>query len=150
VQDPAYQEWKATYKDITTPPSDKSYPWFELLWLNTVPEVGHLGAPSMAKWWLGRAFQTLGWLLADRPDRAAEHIYEDYERRGNMPQSESSESWIREVCQTACSDLVRENTFRQVIDAQKRLYLLLSQIESMLLNVLLDIQYRYEGGPPPL
>jgi len=150
VQDPAYQEWKATYKDAPTPPPDNSYQWFEQLWHNTAPEAGSFGALSMAKWWLGRAFQTLGWLLANRPDHAAERLYEDYERRGNMRQSESWESWFREVCQAAYSDLVHENTYRQVMDAQERLFLLVSQIESMLLNVLYEIQYRYEGGPPPL
>lgn len=146
IQDPEYQEWKTTYKDTSTPPLYKPYPWFELLERNTAPEAGPLGE-AMAKWWLGRGFQTLGWLLANMPDDAAEHIYEDYERRGAMPQSES---WLREVCQAIYFDLVRESTYKQVMDAQERLFLLISQIESMLLNVLYDIQYRYEGGPPPL
>lgn len=145
VQDPAYQEWKAIYKDAFTPPPYKSYPWFELIERNTAPEAGLLGE-MMALWWLGRGFQTIGWFLANRPDRAAEQIYEDNERRGAMLQSEP---WFREVCQNACRELPQENTYRQVMNAQERLFRLISQAESMLLNVLIDIQYRYEGGPPP-
>jgi hypothetical protein len=146
VQDPEYQEWKKIYRDVPTPPPYKSYPWFELIERNTVPEAGPLGE-QMAKWWLAHGFQTLGWFLAGRPDQAAEHIYEDYERRVATPQSES---WFLEVCQSICSDLVHEDTYKQFINAQERLFLLITQVESKLLNVLLDIQYRYEGGPPPL
>lgn len=146
VQDPAYRKWKATYKEAELPPPYQAFPWFELLERNTAPEAGPLGE-SMASWWLGYGFQTLGWLLARNPERAAEQLYDDYERRGAMPESET---WFRGVCTALCSDLVYETSYHLVMDVQERLFVLLTQIETMLLRVLIDIQYRYEGGPPPL
>lgn len=146
VQDPAYKEWKAAYKDALTPPSYQPYPWFELLFWNTVPEAG-LRGEAMAKWWLGYGFQTLGWFFANNPDQAAEQLYDDYERSGAMPQSEI---WFQEVCQAVCSNLTGEVFYQRFIEMQERLFALLSRCEAMLLRVLVAIQYRYEGGPPPL
>jgi len=146
VRDPAYRHWKATYIDAELPPPRQSHPWFELLERNTASDAGPPGA-SMAAWWLGHGFLTLGWFLARNPVRAAEHLSDDYERRGAMP---VPASWFREVCQAACADLVETPAYQQVIETERRLFGLLSQMEQTLLQVLLDIQYRYEGGPPPL
>jgi len=144
TQLPDYLEWKRTYKDTLTPPSYQSYPWFELLERQTSP--GSYSSEQIAAAWLRSPLQTFGWLLADRPDEAGQCVSDDYERSTAMPRS-------LPMCQHALTQAMPElkeaTQFQQARRAQEQLYRLVASMETALLNVLINIQHEYEGGPPP-
>ncbi len=145
TQLPSYLEWKRTYKDAPAPPPYQSFPWFELIERITSSNSSPLGEET-AIYWLRRPLQTFGWLLADRPDLAGQCVFDDYERSTVMPRSVA---WFQDVFSQAMPDLKSATQFRQAQQAQERLYRLVTIMETALLNVLINIQHEYEGGPPP-
>ena len=145
TQLPAYQEWKRTYKDTPTPPLYQPFPWFELIERVTSSNSSPQGAET-AIYWLRPPLQTFGWLLADRPDQAGQCVFDDYERSTVKPRSVT---WFQDAFSQAMPDLKSARQFLQAQQAQEHLYRLVSSMETALLNVLINIQYEYEGGPPP-
>jgi hypothetical protein len=142
---PAYLEWKGAYKDAPTPPPYQSFPWFELIERITSSTSSPPGEET-ATYWLRRPLQTFGWLLADRPDQAGQCVFDEYERSTVMPRSVA---WFQDIFSQAMPDLKSATPFRQARQAQEHLYRLVSAMETALLNVLINIQHEYEGGPPP-
>jgi len=57
------------------------------------------------------------------------------------------------MCQHALTQAMPEleetTQFQQARRAQEWLYRLVTSMETTLLNVLINIQHEYEGGPPP-
>lgn len=144
TQLPDYLEWKRTYKDTPTPPPYQSFPWFELLERLTSP--GSYSSEQIAAVWLRYPLQTFGWLLAHRPDEAGQCVSDDYERGAAMPRSLSV---FQGALTRAMPELEGATQFQQAKRAQEHLYRLVSSMETALLNVLVNIQHEYEGGPPP-
>lgn len=138
VQLPAYLEWKHMYKDALTPPPYQSFPWFELI--ERLTSSSTLTSEEIAAIWLRRPLQTFGWLLA------GQCIADDYERSSVMPRSLAI---FQNAFTRAMPDLEELVLFQQAKRAQEQLYPLIASMETALLNVLVNIQHEYEGGPPP-
>lgn len=141
---PDYLEWKRTYKDTPTPPPYQSFPWFEHIERITSP--GPFTCEEIAAAWLRRPLQTFGWLLAGRPDEAGQCVSDDFERSTVMSRSLSV---FQDALTQAMPELEGATQFQQAKRAQELLYPLVTSMETALLNVLINIQHEYEGGPPP-
>lgn len=141
---PNYLEWKRTYKDNPTSSPYKSFRWFELLESLTLP--GSFTSEQIAATWLRDPLLTFGWLLAGRPDEAGRCLSEDYGRSAAMP--EALPVFQRALTQ-AMPALEGATLFQQAKREQEHLSLLVASMETALLNVLINIQHEYEGGPPP-
>jgi hypothetical protein len=144
AQLPAYLEWKRTYKDAPTPPPYQSFPWFELI--ERLTSSGSYTSEEIAAAWLRRPLQAFGWLLADQPDETGRCVFDDYERSAVMLRSPSV---FQDTFTQAMPELQGTTPFQHAKRAQKHLYPLVAAMEIALLNVLINIQHEYEGGPPP-
>ena len=93
--------------------------------------------------------RTIGWLLADQPDQAAQEIYSTDAINWDASQY-ASFSWFQDIFQATESELKNDQAYQHVQDAQQKLFTKLQEAEAMLYQGLLYIRNRYEGGAPPV
>jgi hypothetical protein len=93
--------------------------------------------------------RTIGWLLADQSDQAAQEIYST-DAIGWDASQHASFSWFQTIFQATESELKNDQAYQHMQDAQQKLFTKLQEAETMLYQGLLYIRNRYEGGVPPV
>ncbi len=140
IQSPDYQEW------LQTPSYFQPSQWKEIVKMNTSP-TGTYSIRPMAEDWLRSPLETLGWILANRPDQAALEIHRYYRTRvSDLPPVK----WFQDILLQAFPKHVTYEAFKFFRIAQDELFEQVSKMEEALLNILHNIQYTFEGGTPPL
>lgn len=166
-----YRSWKT--EDPRSP-----NPWFE--WIEcAVGQQADAPAPEelTARWWLDPPLATLGWILANNSTCAAQVMYEAHQKVGRTPLT--LKKWYEPIFAEVLATTERhkqmvhdyeqqEKEEEQPVDwdkmkemdtfyfmnnfwqAQEKLLMQLAEITTTLLNVMLDIRFRHEGGVPPL
>lgn len=137
-----YQEWLRKRSGSTS----ENNRWFNFINLQTTAYIliSPLGEGLSQLW-----SYTIGWLLADKPDQAAQVIYNTYAIEWDASQH-SSFSWFQDIFQATESELKNDQAYQHVQDAQQRLFTKLQEAEMILYQGLLYIRNRYEGGAPPV
>jgi hypothetical protein len=92
---------------------------------------------------------TLGWLLAEKRDQAAQAIYAVLSSP-NGGYSPPPLEWLKAIVDEAWSALENHPTYLEARRSHEQLLKQVSQAETKLLDKLRDIQEMYEGGRPLL
>lgn len=91
--------------------------------------------------------ETLGWLLANRPDCAASVVYDVLIRSGTHP-AVAPLSWYTEIFTQVCNSLAAEAGAMTVYTVAEGLLRHVEKAEQKLADGLDTIRERYEGGAP--
>lgn len=147
IQDPAYQQWKATYRETSTPPPHQTYPWLEWLERSSAPPFSEPGEDA-AKWWLHPPLTTMGWLFTGNAEQAGLVVHEECKRQ--LGPDIPSATWFQQICTDALPEIQGAPSIHAFQQAQEQVSTLLAELTKSLLNVLLHIRFHHEGGIPPL
>lgn len=136
----AYQLWKPKR-------NENSNRWFEFI-------DDQMRTPSYSTEPLGYYLaitwsRTIGWILIDKPDQAAQAIYE-HEAINWDAGKHVKFDWFKDIFQVTWSELRGTPEYQQVQDIQEKLYTKLREAENILYQGLIYIRDRYEGGKPPV
>jgi len=147
VQDPAYQQWKTTYRDTSTPPPYQTHAWFEWLERTAAPPFSAPGEDA-ANWWLRSPLMTVGWLLTGNTEQAGLVIHEESKR--SLGSDIPSAAWFQQICASALQEIQAAPATHAFQKVQEEAFMHVAELTKSLLNVLFNIRFHYEGGVPPL
>ncbi len=157
VQRKDYQQWDKDHPGIFTVNSSSALPndWFIRV-RDALTTPGLLPPEVLwATWWLKAAPMansrpaTLGWLLAEKRDQAAQAIYAVLSTpSGSYPPPPLE--WLKAIVDEVWPALENHSTYLEVRRFHEQLLKQVSQAEKKLLDTLHDIQEMYEGGRPLL
>lgn len=153
----AYDHWlevvsggsreKQDVRRDSAPPSTND--WFYRL-LFAPPDLGSVWANAWINAWpVGGQPTTLGWLLARRPQHAADVIFSGLKTM-DMATIPPPAAWIETIFNELWRDLEVSRTFEEFWKREAELVLLAQQAEQLLAHALLHIRDQYEGGEPPI
>jgi len=147
VQDPAYQQWKITYRDTSTPPPHQTHAWFEWLERTSAPPFSAPGEDA-ANWWLHPPLMTVGWLLNGNTEQAGLVIHEECKR--SFGPDIPSAVWFQHICANALAEIQAAPAMFTFQQAQEEAFTHVTELTKGLLNVLIHIRFHQEGYLPPL
>lgn len=138
-----YQEWQQRRKQ----PPYQQHAWFEFI--ERIIQFSDAANKPLAED-VSRSWSiTIGWLLADKADKAAEEIY-NHDIRNMGALDLISEDWFRNIFRATMRELEKNHTYFVAYKAIQFLTIGLREAENILYQGLLDIRNRYEGGTPPV
>jgi len=147
VQDPAYQQWKTTYRDTSTSSTHQAHAWFEWLERTSTPPFSAPGEDA-ANWWLHPPLMTVGWLLTGNTEQAGLVIHEECKRL--LGPDIPSAAWFQQICANALAEIQAAPAMYTFQQAQEEAFTRVRELAKSLLNVLLSIRFHQEGYHPPL
>ncbi len=157
AQSEDFRQWSKDHEGVFSANSSSPEPhdWFFYIRnaLTTPPPTPI--EVAWATWWLRTASmgnyrpKTLGWLLAENRDQAAQAIHSVLSHPGGSYPPPPLE-WLKAIVDEAWPALEGHSTYMEVRGLHEKLLKQVSQAEKKLLDTLHDIQEMYEGGRPLL
>lgn len=151
-----FREWqlrRAEQMKASRIDPDDEAKWYQSLVEGLGPDLNPTVAQSLAAGWVdGWALQrpeTLGWLLASRPDHAARCLDGPVYVQGSRPAPPPID-WRQNALESALAVLKSDPSFEQARCAGQTLFEAAAEAEKHLAKGLLYIRDHYEGGRPPV
>ncbi len=156
IKRPSYQEWLLNRNNDIGNTIQKQHPWFPFIYNFTEVSSTAASLPkplgqTAARSWI-EIFPvqtqpaTLGWLLAGKPDRAAQYIYDGYL---TFPSTTPPPlAWFQDIFQAAWPGLESNPAYQNVKTIQEKLFEQVQTAEKELERGIQRIRDRYEGGEP--